>query len=276
MKQAPAGSEASSAQKAGRGRPPKTNKEPVGIQAVDIALNILQVLAERPGSMGLSDLSRATQLQPSKLHRYLVSFARHGLLRQSPVSGEYDFGPLARKIGTAAFNRHHGLSVVHEALTSLSAETGCAVALYVWTDLGPTLMRMELGTQVQNVVLREGTALPLCSSATGRVFLAHMAASVSKPFIKDEVALAVAEGRPTWSQERLEREIEKIRAARVYWTSEAILPASLAVAPIFDAAGKLHSVFVVILRRGQTKKPEVQRLQQQIEHRLDLLARELV
>jgi DNA-binding IclR family transcriptional regulator len=123
--------------------------------------------------------------------------------------------------------------------------------------------------------LREGAALPLCGSATGRVFLAYLPSSLTRQLVKAEMASNLEEGLAAWSEQKLSSELEKIRANRIYWTSEAILPASLAVAPVFEASGKLHSVFVVIRKRGQNKKPELQRLQKLIESKLDLLALEL-
>lgn len=261
--------------KAGRGRPRTTDSAPVGIQAVDIALDILKQLVMHSSGMGLSDLSRATGLQPSKLHRYLVSFARHGLLRQSAVSGEYDLGPFARKIGAAAFNRHHGLKVVHEALTSLAAESGCTAALYIWTELGPTLVRLEMGNNTLPVVLREGTALPVMVSGTGRVFLAYLQRSLTADFIRQERDLAEEEGFRRWSDKDLAEEITKIRAGRIYWTAEAIFPRSIGVAPVFDANGDIHSVITLIPPRGQNTKIAHQRFTKLMEAKLDMLAVEL-
>lgn len=261
--------------KTGRGRPRKTDSAPVGIQAVDIALDILKELVAQSSGMSLSELSRATGLQPSKLHRYLVSFARHGLLRQSAVSGEYDFGPLARKIGAAAFNRHHGLKVAHEALTSLAAESGCTAALYIWTELGPTLLRLEMGTRTLPVVLREGAALPVTGSGTGRAFLAYLQDSLTRDFVRQERDIADEEGFRIWSDKDLAAEIEKIRSARVYWTAEAIFPGSIGVAPVFDSGGNIHSVITLIPPRGQNNKAARQRLTTMLEARLDMLTAEL-
>jgi DNA-binding IclR family transcriptional regulator len=134
---------------------------------------------------------------------------------------------------------------------------------------------MEMGAEVQPVSLREGAALPLCGSATGRVFLAYLPNSATRQLVKAEISSNLEEGLPVWTDQKLASELEKIRANRIYWTSEAILPASLAVAPIFDVSGKLHSVFVVIRKRGQNKKTELLRLQKLIESKLDLLALEL-
>ncbi|MES2415644.1 MAG: helix-turn-helix domain-containing protein [Pseudomonadota bacterium] len=266
--QAPAG-------KTSRGRPRTTDSAPVGIQAVDIALDILKHLVMQSTGMSLSEMSRATGLQPSKLHRYLVSFGRHGLLRQSAVTGEYDFGPLARKIGTAAFNRHHGLKVVHEALTSLAAESGWTAALYIWTELGPTLVRLEMGTKTLPVVLREGTALPVTGSGTGRVFLAYLQESLSRDFIQQERELGEEEGFRIWSDKDLAAEIAKIRSERIYWTAEAIFPGSIGVAPVFESNGNIHSVITLIPQRGQNTKPARQRLTRLLEAKLDMLAAEL-
>jgi DNA-binding IclR family transcriptional regulator len=258
-----------------RGRPRKTDHAPVGIQSVDIALDVLAQILEQPGGTGLSDLSRATRLQPSKLHRYLVSFTRHGLLRQSPVTGLYDLGPFARRIGAAAFNRYHGISVVQEAVTSLSAETGCTVCLYIWSELGPMLLRMEVGTHPLPVVLREGTALPLCGSVTGRVFLAYLPEAMTKGMVDAERDLATADGLRVWSDAELAEETRRIKAGPVYLTAEAILPGAVAVAPVFDARHVLHSVVTVVLGRGQSQASERERLLQRIAAAVQGLSGEL-
>jgi DNA-binding IclR family transcriptional regulator len=264
----------SPATKTGRGRPRKAGSEPVGIQAVDISLDILGRLLLQEDGMNLSELSRACGLAPSKLHRYLVSLTRHGMLRQSAVTGRYDFGPLARRMGAAAFKRHHGLSVVHEAMSDLAHESRCTVYLYIWTELGPTLMRAEMGTQSPPISLREGTALPASGSATGRVFLAYLPQTLTKDVVDHERKLAPGESFRCWSDEELAAEFEVIRAGKVYWTRDAILPGPLALAPVFDAEHHLHSVIAVVPRRGGSEL-EQKRLVALLETQIDRLAREL-
>src|SRR3546814_11088068 len=51
-----------------------------GIQALDTALRLLQVLGSMPGPTGLSDLARRAGMPASKAHRYLASFVKAGLV----------------------------------------------------------------------------------------------------------------------------------------------------------------------------------------------------
>jgi DNA-binding IclR family transcriptional regulator len=261
--------------RAGRGRPRMAGSEPVGIQAVDIALGVIAELMARQEGMNLSELSRASGLQPSKLHRYLVSLIRHGVLRQSEVTGRYDFGPFARRIGAAAFNRHQGMSLVHEAVSNICAESGCTVYLYIWTELGPTLVRTEMGRDPRALSLREGTALPLCASATGRTFLAYLPAGWTGELLRRERELPAAEGFRAWSDEALDAEAAAIRAHKVFWTTAAILPGPLALVPVLDANRELHSVMAVLPRREHSKPAARRQLNTLLEAQADRLARDL-
>lgn len=260
--------------KVGRGRPRKTGSESVGIQSVEVALEILAKMVSYQEGINLSELSRSTGVPPSKLHRYLVSFTRHGLLRQSPTTGQYDFGPFARRIGAAAFNRHNGVNVVSEAMTRISSQSGCTVCLYIWTELGPTLIRVEVGRYPMHVNLREGTALPVAGSATGRVFLAYLPPSLTAELVRAERRQVPGEGFRAWSDEELAAEFAVIRSQPVYWTTNAILPGALALAPIFDAGRQLHSVLAVVPPRGQSTADK-KRLLAVIEAHVQRLGEEL-
>src|ERR1700691_3384611 len=63
-----------------------------GVQGVEIGLRIAYALANAPGPMALRDLAAATRLAPSKVHRYLVSLCRSGMVEQDGTNGRYDLG----------------------------------------------------------------------------------------------------------------------------------------------------------------------------------------
>lgn len=256
--------------KAGRGRPRKLGREPVGIQSVEIAIEIVSELVRHEEGMNLMELSGLTGLQPSKLHRYLVSFTRHGLFRQSSVSGKYDFGPLARRIGAAAFNRHHGMALVHELITNICIETGCTVYLYIWTELGPTLVRTEMGRSPRALSLREGTALPLCSSATGRTFLAYLPENFTNDLLSSELSNSAINSHSKWNKQTLNEELAKIRDEKIFWTNETILPGPLAIVPLFDSTAELNSVLAVLPRSdiSHDEKKKLKKLLEAKSHQL--------
>ncbi|KGB80773.1 transcriptional regulator [Rhodovulum sp. NI22] len=143
-----------------------------GLKSLDAALSVLKHLISMNGPATLSDIARAHDMPPSKVHRYLASFVSAGLVKQQGRSGRYDLGPAALQMGLAAIARNDFVNSAAEGLPDLSAETGMTVVLAVWANQGATVVRWERGTSPTDTSMGLGTTLPLLNSATGRVFLA--------------------------------------------------------------------------------------------------------
>lgn len=225
--------------------------DPVGIQSVEIALDALQAMMRQRGPASLGDLCRETGLQPSKLHRYLVSFVRCGMVSKVPGTALYDLGPTARELGVAALGRFDSYGTVQDRVTALASEIGQTVLLYIWTEQGATLVRQQGGVNPLPMTLRLGSTLPLRRSAVGHVFLAYLPEANTKALVKAQ------------SEDEDEREPEKdlqllLRAIRrdgYYWARSPVLPgAELLAVPVFELQHTLHSVIGVALpRRSVTK-----------------------
>lgn len=143
-----------------------------GLKSLDAALGVLSHLISMNGPTTLTEIARANDMPPSKVHRYLASFVSAGLVKQKGRSGRYDLGPEALQMGLAALGRNDFVNSAAEGLSDLSAETGMTVLLAVWANLGATVVRWERGTSPTDTSMGLGTTLPLLNSATGRVFLA--------------------------------------------------------------------------------------------------------
>jgi IclR family KDG regulon transcriptional repressor len=63
-----------------------------GLQAVGMALQILEHLAARRGAQGVTELARAMQTTKSRMHRHLRSLIAGGYVVQPPGSGKYLIG----------------------------------------------------------------------------------------------------------------------------------------------------------------------------------------
>lgn len=142
-----------------------------GIQSLDAALRLLAIMADQPGPTALGDLARASDMPPSKVHRYLASFMAAGLVTQAGRSGKYDLGQGAMRLGLAAIARHDFVNRTSEALTDLRDETGLTVLLSVWGGGGATVVRWERAASPVVTSMGLGTTLPLLNSASGRAFL---------------------------------------------------------------------------------------------------------
>jgi DNA-binding IclR family transcriptional regulator len=195
---------------------------PGGIQALDAALSVLRVLRSFDGPATLSDIAREAGMPPSKVHRYLASFIHAGLAVQRERSGRYDLGPEAAELGVAAISRNNFVLRAAERLEELAEATGQAAFLAVWSNSGPTVVRLERGPNLTTTSIGLGSTFPLLHSATGRVFLSYLPRPQLKLRLQLELERAVEAG-VSWpdltpdlgSVEALVRKIRRERIAHV-------------------------------------------------------------
>ena len=157
-----------------------------GIQSVEIAMTVLLTLEEGGGPMSLTQVASASGMQPSKVHRYLVSLSRVGLVAQSPTSGRYDLGPSLRRLGADALRRMDEVGIASDHLPSLRDRTGHAVNLAVWGDNGPVIVRWDYGAYALPITVRVGSTLPLMASSVGRVYLTYLPEILTRPVLRSQ------------------------------------------------------------------------------------------
>lgn len=155
-----------------------------GIQSVELAMLALRAIEEGRGPMTLSQIAAASGMQPNKVHRYLVSLTRIGLVAQSPTTGLYDLGPAMRRLGVESLRRLDEVSLVTEHLPGLRERTGHAVNLAVWGDHGPVIVRWEYGAHALPITVRVGATMPLLNSAVGLAFLAYLPGTLTRPVLR--------------------------------------------------------------------------------------------
>lgn len=169
-----------------------SNKEQRAIQSVEVGGRLLLALSAHPTPMTLKDLAASAQLPPSRAHPYLVSYGRLGLVAQDPISGRYALGPAALQLGLTALHQCDPVRVSEPVAENLASETGQAVAVAVWGNFGPTVIRMIDARQPLHVAMRAGTVMSPFGTATGRAF-----AAVMQPERLIDLMSATALGAPT-------------------------------------------------------------------------------
>ena len=206
-----------------------------GIQSVEIAMTVLLTLEECGGPMSLTQLAAASGMQPSKVHRYLVSLSRVGLVAQSATSGRYDLGPSLRRLGADALRRMDEVSIASDHVPGLRDRTGHAVNLAVWGDQGPVIVRWEYGTYALPITVRVGSTLPLLTSSVGRVYLTYLPATLTRPVLRAQSA----DG--TRADPRVVAEITAlVRRDGYATTAGSVLPGIYSVAaPVFTTGDQL-------------------------------------
>jgi DNA-binding IclR family transcriptional regulator len=157
-----------------------------GIHSVEVAAEILLQLSYFRQPTSLKSLSERCKLSPSKVHRYLSSLTKLGLIFQGEKSGYYSLGRNAILLGLAAMQQIDQIDDVMEELPTLVKEINCHVALTVWSKTGPTIIKWERSNDSLAVPLQLGQVLPVLHSASGRVFAAFLDISLTRELIAHE------------------------------------------------------------------------------------------
>ncbi|MEM1047326.1 MAG: IclR family transcriptional regulator [Pseudomonadota bacterium] len=142
-----------------------------GVQSVDHAFKILRIMEETDRPLAIKELSERCGMPPSKVHHYLVSLVRSGVVRQNS-NGNYDLGTFALHLGLAAIRKLDVIALGSKAAESLRDRSGKPVFIAVWGSQGATIVRYFEGFRPVTVEVRAGLILPVFTSATGKVFLA--------------------------------------------------------------------------------------------------------
>ena len=146
------------------------------VQSIEVGGRILLALANSPGPLTLKDLAAQSDLSASRAHPYLVSFGKLRLVEQDPTTGLYALGPAALQLGLTCLHQLDPVKAALPVAQELAASTGHAVALAVWGNFGPTIIRMIEARQPLHVSMRAGTVMSILGTATGRAFASMMPA----------------------------------------------------------------------------------------------------
>jgi IclR family transcriptional regulator, acetate operon repressor len=142
-----------------------------GVQSVDRALDILELLASSPGTLGVTEVAREVGLAPGTAHRLLVALVQRGWVRQD-TGRRYGVGLAARRLGDAASSQLATLAApALRAAVEVTGETANLASLegdvMVYVAQSPSPHTLRIFAEV-------GRRVPLHSTAVGKVVLAGM------------------------------------------------------------------------------------------------------
>jgi DNA-binding IclR family transcriptional regulator len=216
-----------------------------GIDAVEVAGAILQGLlrCERPAR--LKDIEIATGIPSAKIHRYLVSMIRCGLVRRHGSSGRYDFGLLAHQVGQVVARDNDVVSQIEARLAQFSQEIGEVVGVAQWVGDGVVFVNWFESSPEFSIRLKPGMRLGVTTSATAKLLAAYLAREVTEPLVGAELA-----EREMNSAEQIElvyREYADIRARGIANSLGARRSGLNALSvPVFDSDGQVVVAVTVL------------------------------
>lgn len=145
-----------------------------GVQSVERALQLLNLLAESPDESSLGDLARTAGLPTSTAHRLLGSLIRGGYVAQNPVTGRYGVGGQFVLLSRKGSQRQELIRLARPWLEQVARTTGETVNLT--TRLDDSIIQLDHvdSANMLRVTWNAGERFPMHASASGKLFLAFL------------------------------------------------------------------------------------------------------
>jgi DNA-binding IclR family transcriptional regulator len=209
-----------------------------GIDAVEVAGAILQALlrCERPAR--LKDIEIATGIASAKIHRYLVSMIRCGLVRRHGSNGRYDFGLLAHQVGQVMARDNDVVAQIEARLAQFSQRIGEVVGVAQWVGNGVAFVNWFEFSPEFSIRLKPGMQLDVTTSATAKLLAAYLPREVTESLVRSE--LAQRQINSAKQVERVYRDYAEIRARGIANSLGARRSGLNALSvPVFDRDGQV-------------------------------------
>ncbi|MFC7495645.1 MULTISPECIES: IclR family transcriptional regulator [unclassified Nocardioides] len=147
---------------------------PAGVQSVDRALTILEVLA-RVGEAGVTEVAVELGVHKSTAFRLVTTLESHRLVEQTSDRGRYRLGVGVLRLAGATTAR---LDLVQEArpvCRQLAADTGETVNIAVLSDRSALYLDQVAGSSALQPHNWVGQHIPLHATSNGKVLLSGLA-----------------------------------------------------------------------------------------------------
>jgi DNA-binding IclR family transcriptional regulator len=144
------------------------------VQSVEIAARILGCFSVSEPALGVTQIGQRLHMAKSKVHRFLVSLQRAGLVRRDPFTDRYSLGLRLYELGQVAVDGLDVQARAGDAARLLAQTTGQTASAAVWTESGPVLSYQSRPPGALGIGYSVGSVLSLHSSAHGKVFLAFL------------------------------------------------------------------------------------------------------
>lgn len=225
----------------------RDRKQQRGIQSVEVGARLLQAIASARRPIGLTDLGAAANMASAQAFTYLVSLSRLGLVKRDPLSGDYEPGPLALRLGLLRLEQTAAYRAAMPQVLALAQAVGYSVAVCMPGPKGPTIVRYEHAGIPLHVNLHIGTVMSLQTTATGRVFCAFASEEQRQTMLASQLGSELSVQALQADQAAFETHLAEVRTRGMERSINTPSPGiSSLCAPVFDGDGQLCLALTII------------------------------
>lgn len=218
--------------------PPTTGRKTGdGVQAVVLALHMLEFIADSQRSVGVTELAKAFETSKSRIYRHLQTLVAAGYLTQETETERYRVSGRLMALGQAVSEGHELTATARPAMRELRDRFGHSVALSVHESGAMRIIGTMPGTSSVEMGVKPGSLLSMHASAQGKVALAFGDESLMRRLMTEPLKRLT----PHTLTDAVDlasdvREVRNKGWATAY--NEALLGLNALAAPIFDALGR--------------------------------------
>ncbi|WP_323036992.1 HTH-type transcriptional regulator BhcR [Pararhodobacter sp.] len=153
------------------------------IQAVDRAIDVLEVLAEG-GTMTLTEIATVMDQSPATLYRVLTTFEARGMVERDSLTQEWSVGASTFRIGATFLRRSNVIARALPAMRALMEATGETSNLGIEkSDMVIFLSQVETHESIR-AFFPPGTQAPMHASGIGKALLSTFSEERLRRFLR--------------------------------------------------------------------------------------------
>ena len=216
-----------------------------GVQAVVLALRILEYLAEQGKAVGVTALAQALGTTKSRIYRHLRTLVQQGYIQQSADTDRYRVGTRLLTLGVSVAENFDLTKAAQGILRELRDALGLSCVVSQVEAAGVRVLATIPGKSAIEIGVKPGSLLHFHSSAQGKIALAFGSDQLRAAAIGPNLEMMTPQ--TIVDPEALQKEIQQVRTRG--WAiapNEAVTGLNTLAAPIFDASGDLIGTVGVV------------------------------
>ena len=213
--------------------------------SVKKAFQILQMIADSPSGLGVSELSKGLGMGKSTVHGITLGLEVLGVLVRDPVQKKFNLGHTLLELSRRAYGKIELRDIAKGPMGRLMEKVGETVFLGIMSGDHVTILDVVESDNDMKITSPPGTRLPLLAAATGKVFLAQFEEKKAKEIIQ-KMGLSRFTPKSIFDLKKFLKEAEETRKRGYAIDDEEYMLGVRAVAaPIQTASPPLAAIWVV-------------------------------
>ncbi len=213
--------------------------------SVKKAFQILQMIADSPSGLGVSELSKRLNMGKSTVHGITLGLEALGVLVRDPIQKKFNLGYTLLELSRRAYARIELRDIARGPMERLMERVGETIFLGMMSGDHVTILDVVDSHNEMKITSPPGTRLPLLAGATGKVFLAQFEEKKAKEIIQ-KIGVARFTPKSIFDPKKFLREVEETKKRGYAIDDEEYMLGVRAIAaPVQTASPPLAAIWVV-------------------------------